>query len=56
MKKEDKAVNHAESDQYSGKKVLVTGGTGSFGHAVAQKLLTEGIGEVRIGRCRRVRT
>ncbi|TFV96953.1 SDR family NAD(P)-dependent oxidoreductase [Leifsonia flava] len=41
-------MNHAESDHYSGKKVLVTGGTGSFGHTVAQKLLTEGVGEVRI--------
>lgn len=28
--------------------VLITGGTGSFGHTVAAKLLREGVGEVRI--------
>jgi Predicted nucleoside-diphosphate sugar epimerases len=33
---------------YSGKRVLITGGTGSFGHTVAQKLLQYDIGEVRV--------
>jgi UDP-glucose 4-epimerase len=34
--------------EYEGKTVLVTGGTGSFGHTVAEKLLTQGVGQVRI--------
>jgi UDP-N-acetylglucosamine 4,6-dehydratase len=33
---------------YEGKSVLVTGGTGSFGHTVAEKLLTRGVEQVRI--------
>lgn len=33
---------------YSGKRILVTGGTGSFGHTVAAKLLTKGVEEIRI--------
>jgi UDP-N-acetylglucosamine 4,6-dehydratase len=33
---------------YEGKKILVTGGTGSFGHTVASKLLTRGVEEIRI--------
>jgi UDP-N-acetylglucosamine 4,6-dehydratase len=33
---------------YDGKRVLITGGTGSFGHTVAKKLLGRDIGEVRI--------
>jgi UDP-glucose 4-epimerase len=33
---------------YEGKRVLVTGGTGSFGHTVAEKLLTRGVEQVRI--------
>lgn len=33
---------------YDGKKVLITGGTGSFGHTVAKKLLTRDVSEVRI--------
>lgn len=33
---------------YNGKKVLITGGTGSFGHTVAEKLLTRDVSEVRI--------
>ena len=36
------------SSLYDGKKLLVTGGTGSFGKTVAQKLLQEGIEEIRI--------
>lgn len=34
--------------KYEDKTVLVTGGTGSFGHTVATKLLDRGAGEVRI--------
>jgi UDP-N-acetylglucosamine 4,6-dehydratase len=34
--------------EYEGKRVLVTGGTGSFGHTVAAKLLTRGVEQVRI--------
>lgn len=33
---------------YAGKKILVTGGTGSFGHTVTSKLLQRDIGEIRI--------
>ena len=33
---------------YRGKTVLITGGTGSFGRTVAQKLLAEDVGEIRI--------
>ncbi|MDQ0374224.1 SDR family NAD(P)-dependent oxidoreductase [Cellulomonas humilata] len=33
---------------YEGKKVLVTGGTGSFGRTVAQRMLTLGVDEVRV--------
>ena len=33
---------------YSGKRVLVTGGTGSFGKTVATHLLTRGVEEVRV--------
>lgn len=33
---------------YVGKKVLVTGGTGSFGHTVASKLLERDVSEIRI--------
>jgi UDP-N-acetylglucosamine 4,6-dehydratase len=33
---------------YAGKRVLVTGGTGSFGHTVAAKLLERDVAEVRI--------
>ncbi|WP_348788963.1 polysaccharide biosynthesis protein [Leifsonia sp. NPDC080035] len=33
---------------YEGKRVLITGGTGSFGHTVAAKLLTRDVAEVRI--------
>lgn len=33
---------------YAGKKILITGGTGSFGHTVAKKLLDRDVEEVRI--------
>lgn len=33
---------------YEGKRVLVTGGTGSFGHTVAAGLLARGVDEIRI--------
>ena len=33
---------------YENKKILVTGGTGSFGNTVARKLLDRGVSEVRI--------
>jgi UDP-N-acetylglucosamine 4,6-dehydratase len=36
------------SSSYEGKRILVTGGTGSFGHTVAEKLLTRGVEQVRI--------
>jgi UDP-N-acetylglucosamine 4,6-dehydratase len=36
------------TSSYEGKRVLVTGGTGSFGHTVAEKLLSRGAEQVRI--------
>ena len=33
---------------YEGNRILVTGGTGSFGHTVAEKLLSRGVEQVRI--------
>lgn len=36
------------SDSYGGAKILVTGGTGSFGHTVARKLLDSDVAEIRI--------
>ena len=33
---------------YSGAKILVTGGTGSFGHTVARQLLARDVSEIRI--------
>lgn len=33
---------------YEGKRILITGGTGSFGHTVAGKLLSRGVDQVRI--------
>ncbi|GGD75405.1 polysaccharide biosynthesis protein [Microbacterium murale] len=33
---------------YAGKKILVTGGTGSFGHTVTSKLLQRDVAEIRI--------
>jgi len=35
-------------DRFSGKCILVTGGTGSFGKTVAKALLSSGCGEVRV--------
>ena len=36
------------SSSYKGSKILVTGGTGSFGHTVARKLLDSDVAEIRI--------
>lgn len=36
------------TNSYQGKRVLITGGTGSFGHTVTKKLLTRDVGEIRI--------
>ncbi|MCV9996512.1 polysaccharide biosynthesis protein [Paeniglutamicibacter sp. ZC-3] len=36
------------SESYGGARVLVTGGTGSFGHTVAKKLLDRDVAEIRI--------
>lgn len=36
------------SESYGGARVLVTGGTGSFGHTVAKKLLERDVAEIRI--------
>lgn len=33
---------------YAGKRILITGGTGSFGHTVARKLLGREVGEIRV--------
>lgn len=33
---------------YAGKRILITGGTGSFGHTVARKLLAREAGEIRV--------
>ncbi|MFB8368098.1 SDR family NAD(P)-dependent oxidoreductase [Pseudarthrobacter sp. NPDC055928] len=36
------------SSAYAGKKIVITGGTGSFGHTVAEKLLATGVEQIRI--------
>ena len=36
------------SDIFDGKVLLITGGTGSFGHAVVDRFLKTGIKEIRI--------
>jgi UDP-glucose 4-epimerase len=36
------------TQNYAGKRILVTGGTGSFGHTVAAKLLERDVAEIRI--------
>jgi Predicted nucleoside-diphosphate sugar epimerases len=36
------------STPYEDKNILITGGTGSFGHTVTRKLLARGAGEIRI--------
>lgn len=33
---------------YAGKTILITGGTGSFGHTVAEKLLARNVDEIRV--------
>ena len=35
-------------DYFEGKNLLITGGTGSFGHAVLDRFLKTGIKEIRI--------
>src|SRR5688572_86127 len=35
-------------NDYAGKKLLITGGTGSFGHTVAKKLLQSDVEQIRI--------
>ncbi|SDK42999.1 UDP-glucose 4-epimerase [Cryobacterium psychrotolerans] len=35
-------------NDYQGKRILITGGTGSFGHTVTEKLLTRDVEEIRI--------
>lgn len=35
-------------EELKGKKFLITGGTGSFGHAVTDRLLKEGAGKIVI--------
>ncbi|TFC47451.1 NAD-dependent epimerase/dehydratase family protein [Cryobacterium sp. TMT2-17-1] len=36
------------TSNYKGRRILVTGGTGSFGHTVTERLLSRGAAEVRI--------
>lgn len=36
------------TDAYEGATILVTGGTGSFGHTVARELLQRGVAEIRV--------
>jgi len=36
------------NNSYAGKRILVTGGTGSFGHTVAQRMLQHDVAEIRI--------
>ena len=43
-----KVSNNAKMDDFSGKTLLITGGTGSFGHCVLKHFLTSDIGEIRI--------
>ena len=42
------SVNLEASDDYAGRTILVTGGTGSFGHTVAKKLLDRDVAEIRV--------
>lgn len=37
-----------QQPDYRGKTILITGGTGSFGHTVTDRLLTRDVGEIRI--------
>ena len=43
-----RAGRDSMTSSYEGKRILVTGGTGSFGHTVAEKLLSRGVEQVRI--------
>jgi UDP-N-acetylglucosamine 4,6-dehydratase len=43
-----KSVEQQKEKLFSGKRVLVTGGTGSFGHQIVDRLLEEGPAEIRI--------
>ena len=45
---ENKNVEQQKEKLFSGKRVLVTGGTGSFGHQIVDRLLEEGPAEIRI--------
>jgi UDP-N-acetylglucosamine 4,6-dehydratase len=36
------------AETYAGKRILITGGTGSFGHTVAEKLLDSDVAEIRV--------
>jgi len=36
------------AESYTGKRILITGGTGSFGHTVAEKLLDTDVAEIRV--------
>jgi UDP-glucose 4-epimerase len=40
--------NNMDSSIFSGKTLMITGGTGSFGNAVLQRFLSTDIGEIRI--------
>lgn len=35
-------------NEYNGKRILITGGTGSFGHTVTRKLLSRDVSEIRV--------
>lgn len=39
---------NAMTNRYDGKRVLITGGTGSFGHTVTRKLLERDVAEIRV--------
>lgn len=41
-------MSELKDKMFSGKRVLVTGGTGSFGHQIVDRLLQEGPAEIRI--------
>ena len=45
---ENKNVEQQKEKLFSGKRVLVTGGTGSFGHQIVDRLLEEDPAEIRI--------
>jgi len=41
-------MSTTDTHSYEGRTVLITGGTGSFGRTVAQKLLSSDVGQIRI--------